>query len=295
MVKSMTGYGRGETVLDDLRITVELRSVNNRYLDCNFKLPRAYIFAESALKEKLQNRVGRGKVDVFVNLERTAGTDMTVTVNEPVARAYMDAMGKLYEMGGGQWMKGNYYPTDLARFQDVLTLEKQEEDQEAVKAGILEALDKALDGFNAMREKEGSKLQADIEGRADTIAALLAQVEERAPKIVEDYRSRLFAKLQEVLGNTQIDESRVLTEAAIYADKVAVDEETVRLHSHLSQLHEMFAQGGAVGRKLDFLIQEFNREANTIGSKCNDIDTSKLVVDIKAEIEKIREQVQNLE
>lgn len=295
MVKSMTGYGRGEAVLDDLTITVELRSVNNRYLDPTFKLPRAYIFAESALKEKLQSRVGRGKVDVFVNLEHTGAAPMTVTVNEPVAAAYLEAMKKLYEMSGCHFLKESSYPTELARFPDVLTVDKKEEDQEAVKGAILTALDTALDGFNAMRETEGAKLQADIEGRADTIAALLSQVEERAPKIAEDYRARLFAKLQEVLGNTQIDESRILTEAAIYADKVAVDEETVRLRSHLSQLHQMFAEGGSVGRKLDFLIQEFNREANTIGSKCNDIETSKLVVDIKAEIEKIREQVQNLE
>lgn len=295
MVKSMTGYGRGEATLDGLLITVELRSVNNRYLDCSFKLPRTYLFAESALKERVQSWVGRGKVDVFVNLEHTGQAPMTVTVNEPVARAYMEAMTKLCELGDAQGVKKEYDPTDLARFQDVLTLEKKEEDQEAVKAGMLEALDRALDGFDAMRRTEGDKLRADIEGRADAIAALLSQVEERAPKIVEDYRARLTAKLQEALGNTQIDEGRILTEAAIYADKVAVDEETVRLHSHLSQLHEMFAEGGALGRKLDFLIQEFNREANTIGSKCNDIETSKLVVDMKAEIEKIREQVQNLE
>lgn len=294
MVRSMTGYGRGEAVLDGLTVTVELRAVNNRYLDCTVKLPRAYIFAESSLKERVQSRVGRGKVDLFVNMTRAAGDDMTVTVNESLAKAYIDALEQLIRMGGG-WTKDTYYPTDLARFPDVLTVEKKEEDPEQVKALLLEALDAALDDFDAMRETEGQKLVEDISARAETISALLSLVEERSPGIVADYRARLAAKLQEVLGNTQIEESRILTEAAIYADKVAVDEETVRLRSHLSQLHEMLEQGGAIGRKLDFLIQEFNREANTIGSKCSDTETSRVVVDIKAEIEKIREQVQNVE
>lgn len=293
MVRSMTGYGRGEAVADDLRITVEVRSVNNRYLDCSFKLPRAYLFVESALKERTQSRVGRGKVDVLVNLERTAESDLAVTVNEPVAKAYIEAMRRLCEMDGR--VGESYSPADLAHFPDVLLLEKKEEDAESVRIGILEALDQALGSLNGMRETEGARLRADVEGRADTVAALLARVEERAPEITEDYRTRLLTRLREVLGDVQIDEGRLLTEAAIYAEKVAVDEEVVRLHSHLGQLREMFAVGGAVGRKLDFLIQEMNREANTIGSKCGDMETSRLVVDIKAEIEKIREQVQNLE
>ena len=294
MVKSMTGYGRGEAVLDGLTVTVELRAVNNRYLDCTVKLPRAYIFAENSLKERVQSRVGRGKVDLFVNMARSAGDDMTVTVNEGLAKSYIDALYTLDSLGNGP-VRREYYPTDLARFPDVLAVEKKEEDPEAVKALMLQALDLALDDFDSMRQTEGRKLVEDISDRADTISGLLSQVEERSPGIVADYRSKLTAKLQEVLGNTQIDESRILTEAALYADKVAVDEETVRLRSHLSQFHEMLEQGGAIGRKLDFLIQEFNREANTIGSKCSDIETSRLVVDIKAEIEKIREQVQNIE
>ena len=294
MVRSMTGYGRGETILEGLTVTVELRAVNNRYLDCTVKLPRAYIFAESSLKERVQSRVGRGKVDLFVNMTHALGNDMTVTVNETLAKGYVDALHKLYELGDGS-VRREYYPTDLARFPDVLAVEKREEDPETVKALMLKALDLALDDFDAMREREGEKLTQDVTARAATISALLSQVEERSPDIVADYRARLTAKLQEVLGSTQIDESRILTEAAIYADKVAVDEETVRLRSHLAQLDEMLRQGGAVGRKLDFLIQEFNREANTIGSKCNDIETARIVVDIKAEIEKIREQVQNIE
>lgn len=295
MVRSMTGYGRGEAVLDGLTVVVELRAVNNRYLDCTVKMPRAYIFAENSLKERVQSRVGRGKVDLFVNMARAAGDDMTVTVNEGLAKSYLQALKTLLELDGGVYLKSSSYITDLARFPDVLTVEKKEEDAESVKALMLKALDLALDDFDFMRQTEGEKLVEDISSRADTISELLSQVEERAPGIVADYRARLTAKLQEVLGSTQIDESRILTEAAIYADKVAVDEETVRLRSHLSQLHEMLEQGGAIGRKLDFLIQEFNREANTIGSKCSDMETSRIVVDIKAEIEKIREQVQNIE
>ncbi len=294
MVKSMTGYGRGEAAGDGLTVTVELRAVNNRYLDTTVKMPRAYLFAEDAIKKEIQAQVARGKLDVFVNMARTAGDDMTVTVNESLAKAYIDAFRQLYEMGGGRIMR-EYKPTDIGRFPDVLTVEKKEEDPEAVKALLLSALDAALTDFNAMREREGEKLAQDVLSRCETIEALVGKVEERSPGIVADYRARLEAKMAEVLQNTQIDESRILTEAAIFADKVAVDEETVRLRSHISQLREMFAQGGGIGRKLDFLIQEFNREANTIGSKCSDVETSKIVVDIKAEIEKIREQIQNIE
>ena len=295
VIRSMTGYGRGEAILEGLTVTVELRAVNNRYLDCTVKMPRAYIFAENSLKERVQSRVGRGKVDLFVNMTRAAGDDMTVTVNKALAKSYIEALKTVYELDGGNYIQKSGYAADVARFPDVLSVEKKEEDPEAVKELILQALDRALDDFDSMRETEGRKLVEDISARAGTISTLLSRVEERSPGIVADYRSRLAAKLQEALSSTQIDEGRILTEAAIYADKVAVDEETVRLRSHLSQLHEMLEQGGAIGRKLDFLIQEFNREANTIGSKCSDIETTRLVVDIKAEIEKIREQVQNVE
>lgn len=295
MVKSMTGYGRGERVFDDgVQLTVELRAVNNRYLDCTVKMPRAYVFAEDAMKARVQKGVARGKVDVFVTIVRRCGDDMVVTVNEALARSYIDALYKLHDLGGGK-VRREYYATDLARFPDVLTVEKAEEDPEQVKGRLLSVLDLALEDFNAMRATEGGRLAEDILGRADTVEKLLGEVEERSPQTVNDYRARLEAKMREVLQNTQIDEARLLTEAAIFADKVAVDEETVRLHSHLGQLRELLAAGGAVGRKLDFLIQEFNREANTIGSKCSDVEITRRVVDMKAEIEKIREQVQNLE
>ncbi len=295
MVKSMTGYGRGERSFDGgVQVTVELRSVNNRYLDCAVKMPRAYIFAEDAIKSRIQGGVARGKVDVFVTITRSGGDDMVVTVNEELAKSYVEAIQKLHELGLGR-ARREYYPTDLARFPDVLTVEKREEDPEEMKGRLLAALDLAIADFNSMREREGERLAADILGRAETIERLLGEVEERSPQTVDDYRARLEAKMREVLQNTQIDEGRLLTEAAIFADKVAVDEETVRLRSHLGQLRELLAAGGAVGRKLDFLIQEFNREANTIGSKCSDLEVTRRVVDMKAEIEKIREQVQNLE
>ena len=295
MVKSMTGYGRGERAFDGgLQITVELRSVNNRYLDCAVKMPRAYIFAEDAMKGMIQRAVARGKVDVFVTIVRSGGDDLVVTVNEARAKSYAAALERLRELGGSG-AKKRWSAADLARVPDVLTVEKREEDLDEMKERLLAVLELALKDFNAMRETEGRRLEADILGRADAIQRLLAEVEERSPQTVDDYRARLEAKMREVLQNTQIDEARLLTEAAIFADKVAVDEETVRLHSHLGQLRELLSAGGAVGRKLDFLIQEFNREANTIGSKCSDMEVVRRVVDMKAEIEKIREQVQNLE
>jgi uncharacterized protein (TIGR00255 family) len=291
----MTGYGRGELSFEDgVQLTVELRAVNNRYLDCTVKMPRAYIFAEDAMKSRVQKGAVRGKVDVFVTIVRGCGDDMVVTVNEELAKSYIDALYKLHDLGGGK-VRREYYATDLARFPDVLTVEKRAEDLDEMKGRMLAALDLAIDDFNTMRAKEGGRLAEDILGRADTIERLLGEVEERSPQTVSDYRARLEAKMREILPNTQIDEGRLLTEAAIFADKVAVDEETVRLHSHLGQLRELLGTGGAVGRKLDFLIQEFNREANTIGSKCSDVEITRRVVDMKAEIEKIREQVQNLE
>ena len=294
MVRSMTGYGRAECARERYTVTVELRSVNNRYLDCTVKMPRSYIFAEEALKERVQTKVSRGKVDVFINIAQNGGEVLSVTVNEELAKSYIAALHKLHELGE-DCVRADYSAVELARFPDVLSVEKQEEDQDAVKEILIEAMDLAIDDFNTMRTREGERLMADILSRADTIESLTGIVERRSPQTVGEYRARLEAKMRDVLQNTQIDESRLLTEAAIFADKVAVDEETVRLHSHLSQLRELLAKGGAVGRKLDFLIQEFNREANTIGSKCNDIEISRHVVDIKAEIEKIREQIQNLE
>ena len=288
----MTGYGRGEANLNGRPITVELRSVNNRYLDCTVKLPRIYVFAEDAVKSRVQSRISRGKVDVYITIGPSANGDVAISVNKPVADGYYAALKDLRDTYG---LRDDISVSLLSRFQDVFLVEKTQEDLEALSADICTVLDLALDDFDAMRTREGEKLCQDVRSRAATIEGLVSKVEKRSPGIVADYRAKLVARMNEVLQNTQIDESRILTEAAIYADKVAVDEETVRLRSHLSQLDHMLGQGGAIGRKLDFLIQEFNREANTIGSKCSDIETAGYVVDIKAEIEKIREQIQNIE
>ncbi|NCE64611.1 YicC family protein [Pseudoflavonifractor sp. 524-17] len=288
----MTGYGRGEAVVQGRTITIELRAVNNRYLDCTVKLPRIYMFAEDRVKGMVQKCISRGKVDVFITIGPSAQGDVSISVNELMADGYYQALCSLRDRYG---LKDDISTVALARFPDIFLVEKNQVDQEAIAAGITQVLELALSDFDAMRVREGEKLAADIHSRAETIAVLTGKVEARAPGIVADYRARLAAKMTEVLQNTQLDESRILTEAALFADKVAVDEETVRLRSHLSQLEEMLAGDGPIGRKLDFLIQEFNREANTIGSKCSDIETARYVVDIKAEIEKIREQVQNIE
>ena len=273
-------------------ITAEVRSVNNRYLDCTVKLPRIYVFAEDAIKSRVQAHISRGKVDVYFTIGPSAKGDVSISVNKPVADGYMAALRELRDSYG---LKDDISVSLLSRFQDVFLVEKTQEDLDALCADLCAVLELALEDFDAMRSREGEKLCQDVRSRGAAIAGLVSKVEERSPGIVADYRAKLAGRMAEVLQNTQIDESRILTEAAIYADKVAVDEETVRLRSHLSQLEHMLEQGGATGRKLDFLIQEFNREANTIGSKCSDIETAGYVVDIKAEIEKIREQIQNME
>ena len=292
MVKSMTGYGRAEETIRGCTITVELRSVNNRYLDCNIRLPRLYLFAEDGIKSRVQNTISRGKVDVFVTLDYAGKEEVKVTVSRPVADGYY---GALKQLAQSYQLSEDISVSLLSRFPDVLLAEKAEEDTEQRAQDIYSVLDRALADFDEMRTKEGSRLRDDILSRAAAIEDMVTFVEERSPQTVSEYRAKLEARMQEVLQNTQIDESRLLTEAAIFADKVAVAEETVRLRSHIAQLREMLSKGGATGRKLDFLIQEFNREANTIGSKCSDIQIARQVVDIKAEIEKIREQVQNIE
>ena len=292
MVKSMTGYGRAEETVGGCTITVELRSVNNRYLDCNVRIPRLYLFAEEAVKTRVKETISRGKVDVFVTLDSAGAEKVQVTVNRPAAEGYYTALKQLAADYG---LSGEISVSLLSRFPEVLLAEKAEEDVEQMARDICSVLDRALADFDAMRTREGEKLRADILSRAAAIESRVSLVEERSPQTVAEYRAKLESRMNEVLANTQLDPARILTEAAIFADKVAVDEETVRLRSHISQLRELLSQGGAVGRKLDFLIQEFNREANTIGSKCTDLDISRQVVDIKAEIEKIREQVQNLE
>ena len=292
LIKSMTGYGRAVETVNGREFTVELRSVNNRYLDCTVKLPRMVSFAEDAVKQAVKAAVSRGKVDVFISIRSEDGADTRITLNTGVVQGYLAAMGQMVTDFG---VKDDISVSTLSRLPEVFTVEKPEVDEEQLKDDLLAVVRKALDGYNAMRAREGAALDADLRSRGNTIRELVSQVEAGNAQTVVDYRTRLENKLREVLANTAIDESRILTEAAIFADKVAVDEETVRLRSHLDQMDSMLTAGGAVGRKLDFLLQEMNREANTTGSKCTDVRLARIVVDIKAELEKIREQTQNIE
>lgn len=292
MVKSMTGYGRAKQTLNGRDITVEVRSVNNRYLDCTVKMPRAYIFAEDAIKGCVQKAISRGKVDVFITIESNGAEETVVTVNDALARSYYDALSHLKETFS---LEGEISAMSLAKFPDVLTVTKAEEDLESMAADLCAVTEAALEAYNAMRTVEGEKLAQDVASRVDTIEQVVTKVEERSPQTVAAYREKLYARMQEVLQSATVDENRLLTEAAIFADKTAVDEETVRLRSHIAQLRTMLQSSEPVGRKLDFLIQEVNRECNTIGSKCNDLSIAQDVVNMKAEVEKIREQVQNIE
>ena len=292
MVKSMTGYGRAVETVNGREFTVELRSVNNRYLDCTVKLPRTLSFAEEAVKQAVKATISRGKVDVFITVRSEGAADVKVTLNASMVEGYLSAMKQMVVDYGVQ---DDISVSVISRMPDVFTVEKPEVDEQQLLADLMSVVNKALESYDAMRSTEGKALENDLRSRGNTILDLVAQVEAGSGQTVADYRTRLENKLKEVLANTAIDESRILTEAAIFADKVAVDEETVRLRSHLDQMNNMLTAGGAIGRKLDFLLQEMNRESNTIGSKCSDVRLARIVVDIKAELEKIREQTQNIE
>ena len=292
MVKSMTGYGRAVETVNGREFTVELRSVNNRYLDCTVKLPRALSFAEDAVKQAVKGAISRGKVDVFISVRSEGAEDVKITLNTAMVEGYLGAM---HQMAKDYGIREDISVSLLSRMPDVFTVDKPEVDEEQLLADLLSVVNQTLERFDAMRSAEGRALENDLRSRGQTILSLVEQVEAGSGQTVADYRTRLENKLQEVLASTAIDESRILTEAAIFADKVAVDEETVRLRSHLDQMNNMLTTGGAIGRKLDFLLQEMNRESNTIGSKCSDVRMARIVVDIKAELEKIREQTQNIE
>ena len=292
MVKSMTGYGRALETINGREFTVELRSVNNRYLDCNVKLPRMLSFAEDTVKQAVKNTISRGKVDVFITVHAEGAADVKVTLNTAMVEGYLAAMKQMVENYGVQ---DDISVSAISRMPEVFMVEKPEVDEQQLLADLMSVVNKALENYDAMRSAEGKALENDLRSRGNTILELVAQVEAGNGQTVIDYRTRLYNKLKEVLANTAIEESRILTEAAIFADKVCVDEETVRLRSHLEQMNTMLTTGGAIGRKLDFLLQEMNRESNTIGSKCTDVKLARIVVDIKAELEKIREQTQNIE
>lgn len=292
MIKSMTGFGRAQETVDGMTVTVELKSVNHRYFEFTAKVPRTYGFLEEKLKSFLNARVSRGKMECYVSIENLEESDMEVVVSPSLAKGYVDALRTLSETFG---LKEDYSAISIAKFPDVLTLRKAPADEEKIWNAVQKVTELAVERFVTMRETEGEKLRADILSKADTILEHVAFVESRSPQTVREYHEKLRQRMEELLENTQVDEQRLLTEAAIFADKVAVDEETVRLRSHISQLREFLNADEPIGRKLDFLVQEMNRESNTIGSKAQDVEIAKRVIAIKAEVEKIREQVQNIE
>lgn len=292
MVRSMTGFGRSEQKIDGREITVEIKSVNHRYFEFGCRVSRGYAFLEEKLKAHIQKAVARGKIDVFVSITDCEEKQANVSLNHSLASGYVAALKELKETYG---LSGEIAVSDITRFNDIFTVHKTPEDEDAVWASVRVVLDSALERFIAMRENEGAKMKEDILNRSQTILSLVSAVEEKSPKTVAKYRQRLEERLKEVLNGVNIDEQRILTEAAIFADKVAVAEETVRLRSHFDQMFSMLDSGDAIGRKLDFILQEMNREANTIGSKVQDADLAHIVVEIKGELEKIREQLQNIE
>ena len=292
MIKSMTGYGSAKGTVEGIEVSVELKSVNNKFLDTSVRLPRSFIFAEETVKAAVQSHISRGKVDVFVTVDTSMADDMVVRVNEPLLKGYIDA---LQHIADEYALPNDISVMSVSRFPDILSVEKKELDADAVADGIKSIAEQALQDFDSMRVREGEKLRNDVLLTLENIENIVGIIEESAPKTVTEYRQRLLQKLNEVLGSAGVDESRIITEAAIFADKVAVDEETVRLRSHISQLRTMLETGSPIGRKIDFLMQELNREANTTGSKCQNSDIAHVVVDLKSEIEKIREQIQNIE
>ena len=292
MIKSMTGYGKSEQTIDSLNVTVEIKSVNHRYFEFSARVPREYGFLEEKLKKYCNSLITRGKVECYVSVEDLEEREMEVNVNETLADGYVKALKELSERFG---LKDDISAVTLSRYPDVITLHKASEDEERIWNAVKTVAETAVSKFIEMRETEGSKLRGDILSRADYIIECVEFIEGRSPETVREYNEKLKQRMKELLGDAAVDEQRLLNEAAIYADKIAVDEETVRLRSHISQLREFMNSSEAIGRKLDFLVQEINREANTIGSKAQDVDIAKKVIAIKAEVEKIREQVQNIE
>ncbi len=292
MAYSMTGYGRAQVQFENMDITVELKAVNHRYFELSVKAPRAYGFLEDKISAALKKRVSRGKIEAYVSTVNLGESDTLIELNKEYADAYIAALGELKNTYG---LEDDISVMKVAYNSEVFKITKKQIDEELITNQVLSVLDTAADNFIAMRKAEGERLCEDVLSRIETIRNLVAFIEEKSPETVRAYRERLEQKIKELIGDVQVDEQRILAETAIYADKVAVAEETVRLRSHLKQVEELLAKNEPIGRKLDFIVQEMNREANTTGSKSQDIEITNAVVDIKAEIEKIREQIQNLE
>lgn len=292
MIKSMTGFGRGESLSPSREITVEIRSVNHRYFEFSSRLPRTCGYLEEKLKPFVQEHVSRGKVELSVQLKTLNASDSELVVNQAVIDNYITTLRQIAKK---LRLKDDLSASTLLRINDAFDTRKKPDDEEEILKEVLAAATIALEKYNEMRTREGENLKADILSRLANIEKNVSCVEENSEETLKAYRERLYARINDVLGDRQIDDQRVLTEVAIFSDKIAVDEETVRLRSHIAQMREMLNSEQPIGRKLDFLIQEFNREANTIGSKCQNVNTAQIVVDIKSDIEKIREQIQNIE
>ena len=292
MIKSMTGYGGAKGEIRNIVVSAELKSVNNRHLDTSVRLPQSCLFAEESVRSAVQRAISRGKVDVFLSVDTSHADEVVIAVNEPLAAAYVKAAQDVFDRFG---VSNDMTASTLLRMPEVLSTERADTDKDAVLEAIGTVLGVALAQFDEMRSREGDKLSSDIREKLSAIEQMVGWVETRSPETVREYREKLLTRMQEVLGEAGIDEARILQEAAVYADKVAVDEETVRLRSHIAQFRLMLEGGSPVGRKLDFLVQEMNREINTIGSKCADSEIGNTVIAMKAELEKIREQIQNIE
>ncbi len=292
MIKSMTGFGHGELLSEDFRITVEMKAVNHRYCDINIKMPKKLNFIEADIRNSLKQTIKRGKVDVYISFEDLSETTVRVRLNEEMGREYYEA---LRQLGGELGISDTVTAWQVARFPEVMTLEDVPMNQDYASHEIMEAVRQAADHFSDSRIKEGENLKEDILGKLEGMKKNITLVEERYPQMVEEYRKKLMDKVHGLLSDANIDESRIATEVVIYADKISVDEETVRLRSHIDNMKDELIRGGSVGRKLDFIAQEMNREANTILSKANDMEISNLAIELKTEVERIREQVQNIE
>lgn len=292
MLKSMTGFGRAQKEIDGYVITVELKSVNHRYFEFSSRVPRQYGFLDEKLKSYINGKVSRGKIECYVTIEALNTDTADVVVNHTLATAYVNALKEIAET---YELKDDFGASTISRFPEVLVVRKSDEDEEKLWGYVQEVCSEAIDKFVAMREVEGSKMKDDIYSRGQFILDCVSYIEERSPQTVKEYNDKLVERVHELLGDVSLDESRILQEVAIYADKIAIAEETVRLRSHIEQLNTFISSDEPVGRKMDFLVQEINRETNTIGSKANDVDIARKVVDIKAEVEKIREQIQNIE
>lgn len=292
MIKSMTGYGRAQKLVDGMDITVEIKSVNHRYFEFSSRLPRNYGFLDEKLKSFFNSALARGKMECYVQIEAVEEPDTLISLNHSLVKGYLDAYKELADTYG---IENDIKVSNISRVSDIFMVRKQAADEDRIWAAVSEVAKAALDGFVTMREREGARLRDDVLSRLDEIISNVEFIEKRSPETVAEYNEKLLGRLREMLGDAHIDEQRILTEAAIFADKIAVAEETVRLRSHISQLRSFLDSSEAIGKKMDFLVQELNREANTIGSKAQDVEIARRVVAVKAEIEKIREQIQNIE